>query len=93
MTSEEVIRTLWKFKDNGWFENANGFVIGRSATDRSRYNISFKEAVIRVLGDLNIPIIFDADFGHISPRMTIINGAICNVISKEGKGEITFKLI
>ena len=93
MSSEDIIRTLWKFKDNGWFKYANGFIFGRSATNRSRYNISFKEAITRILGDLNVPIIFDVDFGHVSPRMTIINGAICNVISKEGKGEITFELI
>lgn len=92
MTSENIIRTLWKFKDNGWFEHTNGIVFGRSALEKSCYDISFKEAVTRVLGELNIPIIFSADVGHVSPRMTIINGAICNVISKNGKGEITFKL-
>ena len=92
MTSESVIRTLWKFKDNGWFEHTKGIIFGRSATERSYYDISFKEAVIRVLGELNIPIIFIADFGHVSPRMTIINGAICNVVSRDGKGEITFCL-
>ena len=92
MTSENIIRTLWKFKDNGWFKHTKGFLFGRSALEQSCYGISFKEAVRRVLGDLNIPIIFNADIGHVSPRMTIINGAICNVISKDGKGEITFEL-
>lgn len=92
MTSESVIRTLWKFKDNGWFEHTNGIVFGRSALEQSCYDISFKEAVTRVLGELNIPIIFNVDLGHVSPRMTIINGAICNVVSKNGKGEITFEL-
>lgn len=92
MTSESVIRTLWKFKDNGWFEHTNGIIFGRSALEQSSYDITFKEAVTRVLGDLNIPIIFNADIGHVSPRMTIINGAICNVISKDGKGEMTFEL-
>lgn len=92
MTSENIIRTLWKFKDNGWFKYTKGIVFGRSALEQSSYDISFKEAVTRVLGDLNIPIIFNADIGHVSPRMTIINGAMCNVISKDGKGEITFEL-
>lgn len=90
MTSENIIRTLWKFKDNGWFKYTNGIVFGRSALEQSCYDISFKEAVERVLGDLNIPIILNADIGHVSPRMTIINGAICNVVSKNGKGEIIF---
>lgn len=92
MTSENIIRTLWKFKDNGWFEHTNGIVFGRSALEKSSYDISFKEAVTRVLGDMNIPIIFNADIGHMSPRMTIINGAMCNIISKDGKGKITFDL-
>lgn len=92
MTSESIIRTLWKFKDNGWFENTNGIIFGRSGFEQSSYGISFKDAVIRVLGDLNIPIIFNADIGHVSPRMTIINGAMCKVISKDGKGKITFEL-
>lgn len=92
MTSESVVRTLWKFRDNGWFEHTKGIVFGRSGLEQSCYDISFKEAVTRVLGDLNIPIIFNADIGHVSPRMTIINGAICNVIFKNEKGQITFEL-
>lgn len=92
MTSESIIRTLWKFKDNGWFEHTKGIVFGRSALEQSCYDISFKEAVTRVLGELNIPIIFNADIGHVSPRMTIINGAICNVVSKDGKGSIMYYL-
>lgn len=92
MTSENVIRTLWKFKENGWFEHTKGIIFGRSAIEQSCYGISFKEAAARVLGNLKIPIIFNADIGHVSPRMTIINGAICEVFSKRGKGEITFNL-
>lgn len=90
MTSEDVIRTLWKFKDNGWFKHTKGIIFGRSALEQSCYDISFKEAVIRILGDLELPIIFNADIGHVSPRMTIINGAICNIESKKGK--IAFEL-
>lgn len=92
MTSESIIRTLWKFKDNGWFKYTKGIIFGRSGLEKSCYDISFREAVTRVLGELNIPIIFNADIGHVSPRMTIINGAICNVISKNGKGKIKFEL-
>ena len=92
LTSEGLIRTLWKFKDNGWFEYSKGIIFGRSGLEASWYNISFKEAVTRVLGDLNIPIIINADIGHVAPRMTIINGAMCNIISEDGKGEISFKL-
>lgn len=93
LTSEQLIRVLWKFRDNGCFENSNGIIFGRSGLEASFYGISFKEAILRALGSLEIPIIINADVGHVSPRMTIINGAICNVISKGGKGKIKFELI
>ena len=92
MSSEQLIRTLWKFKDNGWFKFCNGIIFGRSAREYSYYDISFKEAVKGSLEDLNIPIIINADIGHVSPRMTIINGALCEVTSKDGKGSIQFRL-
>ena len=58
----------------------------------SLYNKTFKETVLSQLKDLNIPIIIDIDIGHISPRMTIINGAIAKITSKSGKGQIEFNL-
>ena len=92
LTSEQVIRALWKFKVLGYFENVNGIIFGRSMTHRSYYDISFKDAIIQSIGELNIPIIYDTDIGHIAPQMTIINGAVANVISKDGKGRISFEL-
>ena len=92
LSSEDLVRTLWKFKDNGWFHHCNGIIFGRSACHESNFGISFDEAVRRVLGDINIPIIIDADFGHVPPRMTIINGAYATIVSKEGKGTIKFEL-
>lgn len=93
LTIENLIRTLWKFKDNGWFDNTNGIIFGRSVIEKSCYDIPFKEAILRVLEDLKIPIIINADIGHVSPRMTIINGAIAYIKSKNGKGKISFELI
>ena len=92
LTIESLIRTLWKFKDNGWFDNTNAIIFGRSATEKSCYDITFKEAILGALEDLKIPIIINADIGHVSPRMTIINGAIANIKSKNGEGKISFEL-
>lgn len=92
LTSEQLIRTLWKMKDNGWFENTNGIVFGRSGLEKSCYGISFKDTIQRCLGDLNIPIIINTDIGHVSPRMTIINGAVAHIISENNKGKIEFIL-
>lgn len=92
LSSENLIRTLWKMKDNGWFSYTNGFIFGRSATESSYYDISFQDAILYCLKDINVPIIINADFGHIAPRMTIINGAIAHIISHHGKGSIQFEL-
>ena len=35
-----------------------------------------------------LPIIFNADIGHIPPKMTIINGSIAHITCKNGKGAI-----
>lgn len=92
LSSEQLIRTLWKFKDNGWFRYTKGIVFGRSMCDTSYYDISFKEALHHSFDDLNIPIIIGADIGHVSPRMTIVNGAIATISSSNGKGIIEFEL-
>ena len=91
-SSEQLTRTLWKFKDNGWFCYTKGIIFGRSMTEKSYYDISFKEAITTSLKDLNVPIIINADIGHISPRMTIINGAVATITSEKGKGTISFEL-
>ena len=75
-----------------YFKYCKGIIFGRSATVSSYYDISFKDAINHSLEELNIPIIINTDLGHVSPRMTIINGAIANIKSKDGKGSIKFKL-
>ncbi|MCM1052993.1 MAG: LD-carboxypeptidase [Ruminococcus sp.] len=92
LTSEALIRTLWRFKEKGWFKYSTGIIFGRSATNSSYYDISFKEAISEVLNDLNIPIIINADIGHVSPRMTIINGALTTIKFNQAKSSITFEL-
>ena len=61
-------------------------------TRSSCYGISFEEAVKEVLQELNVPIILEADIGHLPPQFTIINGAIVHIVSKDGKGKIDFTL-
>lgn len=92
LSSEGMVRTLWKFKDSGWFKYSKVIIFGRSATNNSNLGISMEDAIKRVLDDLELPIILDADIGHVPPRMTIINGAYATVLCKDGKGTLTFEL-
>lgn len=88
MNSPELTRILWQMRNAGYFNNINGIIFGRSLVFRKDYDTNFKEAVKQAIGDLNIPIIYDADIGHVAPQLAIINGEIMKITSEEGKGKI-----
>lgn len=91
LNAESLTRTLWRFKNAGYFKYTKGILFGRSANENSFYNISFKENLNDSLKDLNIPVIYDMDFGHIPPRITIINGSYAHVMLKKNMGSIAFE--
>lgn len=92
LSSESLIRTLWKFKDNGYFKYTKLIIFGRNVQEKSYYDISFKDVLTHSFKDLNIKVIYDFDLGHVSPRMTIINGAILNIHYKNHKAKLKFEL-
>lgn len=75
-------------KNAGYFDNCNGIIFGRPLFVREDYGVKFNEAVYEGLKDLNIPIIYDVDIGHIAPQMPIVNGAILDIKYRDGKGKI-----
>lgn len=89
--TEALIRGLWQLREAGWFEYASGFIFGRPAMYKTYSDTSYEEAVLSVLGELNLPIILDADIGHKPPQFTMINGAIATIRSHGGKGSIIFE--
>ena len=54
--------------------------------------MDYKEANYKELRELHVPVIIDADFGHVAPRVSIINGAIANIKYDKGKCKIEYKL-
>lgn len=90
LSDTSLITTLWKLKQMGYFKYASGFVFGRPLMYSSWTQQPYEEAVMSILGDLNVPIIFDADVGHKGPQFSMINGAIANVVSENGKGVIKY---
>ena len=93
LSKEELIRTLWKFNELEYFKYSKGIVLGRCGNDNSYLGYTTEQALKdSVVSKLNIPIIYEADISHKGPSMTIINGAIATIKSKEGKGSIEFEL-
>lgn len=88
MSTPTVFRTLWQMKNAGYFKNCNGIIFGRPLFIRNDYNMDFNQAVKEAIGNLNIPIICDADIGHVSPQIATVNGAILKITSENGKGKV-----
>ena len=76
-------------KNAGYFENCKGIIFGRPLMVRQEYEITYIDSIKDAISDLNIPVICDADIGHLAPQLPIVNGAILEVKSKNGKGSIT----
>ncbi len=85
-TSEDFYRTLLQMKEAGWFQYIKGVMVGRVKYPNSYTSMTYEKALKKVF--FNIPIIWNADIGHVAPKMTIINGSIAHIESKDGIGKI-----
>ncbi len=88
MSTPQLLCHLWQMKNAGYFEHCKGIIFGRPFLIREDYEMSFEIAIRDAIGELNIPIILDADIGHIPPQMPIVNGSIIDVSCENGEGEV-----
>lgn len=89
-----IRRALWNLDRAGWFEHAKGFVIGRPLAGWKQEMMGLDQytAVTGILGKYNVPIIMDADVGHLAPAMPIISGAMAGISTDQDNIEITYEL-
>ncbi|MCD8120201.1 MAG: LD-carboxypeptidase [Lachnospiraceae bacterium] len=88
---EELQMKLWQFKQLGWFEQASGFLFGRPCMYNTEYSdVPYRDAVMSMLEEYRVPVIFDMDIGHKGPQFSMINGALARVESKNGTGSLTY---
>ena len=93
LSMEELIRTLWKLNEFGYFKYTKGIIFGRNGHQISSLDYTMEEALRdSVIGKMNIPVLYDTDISHKGPCMTIINGAVATVSCENGKGNISFEL-
>lgn len=81
-----LITHLWQMKERGYFKNIKGFVFGRPLMYNTWIEQPYQTAVMSVLGDLDVPVIFDADIGHKGPQFSVVMGAKAKITSEGGKG-------
>lgn len=91
-TTPELTRVLWQMKNAGYFNNCNGIIFGRPLFITEQYDITYKEVLFNAFKDYNIPVIYDADIGHVSPQIAMVNGGKIDLTYDNGKAEIKFLL-
>lgn len=89
MAAPDIYRTLWQMNECGWFKYCNGILFGRPDGYRDKRDFNLTDAYSQGVGNLNIPVIYNADIGHIPPQIQIINGSLGKVEYNSGKTVIT----
>lgn len=84
----DLYRALWQMKQAGWFQNTNGFLIGRTSSKEKVGDFEYLDALHKAFDDLQVPVIYDVDIGHVAPQWTMINGAVGEFTYCGGKGKI-----
>ncbi|QKE74093.1 LD-carboxypeptidase [Arthrobacter citreus] len=93
MNTTDLRRSLVQMKHAGWFENCTGILFGRSAANQAVDHYTIEDVYNELNEELEIPIIYDIDCGHVPPQITFINGAFAEVEVNDGNGVIVQSFI
>ena len=88
-----IRRAVWELQHAGWFEHVKGFLIGRplSAMD-DLLGLDHIRAVTDLLAEYHVPILLDADLGHIPPMMPLISGSCATVTADPASGNMKIQM-
>ncbi len=79
-TPAHVDRFFCQMKQSGWLKQIAGLVVGRF-TEQSQFSSedSLESLLKQYLADASYPVLYDVDFGHSDPLITIPNGGVCEI--------------
>lgn len=87
-----IRRALFELREAGWFKTAKGFVIGRPVCfGMDLMGVNQYNAVTDILGECDVPIIMDADLGHLAPAIPYKNGALATVGIEDNNLKVVYK--
>ena len=86
-------RAMWQMEHAGWFKNVKGFIFGRPLNGEEMFGLDRYQAVMEVASKYNVPIVMDADVGHVSPKMPVVMGAVGNVSVKGNDMSIEYSFV
>ena len=87
----DYARTLQGLRLAGWFSGIAGVIVGRTGAPDAKIPdaVTQRDALVSVLGDLSVPVLIDADIGHLPPQWLMLNGALATV--RFANGEVTLR--
>ncbi|SDM48937.1 Muramoyltetrapeptide carboxypeptidase LdcA (peptidoglycan recycling) [Fictibacillus solisalsi] len=88
LNTADLRRSLVQMKMAGWFNGCSGILFGRSAANEPVGGYTVEDVYHDLAKELQIPVIYDIDCGHVPPQVTLINGAWAEVGVVEGRGTI-----
>ncbi len=75
-----IRRAMWQMEEAGWFEHTKGFLIGRPMNfGQEMMGLDAYSAILEVAGKKGVPVIMDADLGHLAPMMPVMVGSLATV--------------
>lgn len=73
-------RALFELKEAGYFNNVAMFIFGRHLSARDEImGVNRFNAALDILGEYNVPMLFDVALGHLGPSIPVRNGAKCRI--------------
>lgn len=88
----DLMYLMIKMKLAGLFDNAAAIVIGRTFLPGDATDDDYLSALGRVFGEMDVPLIYNADIGHTKPSFTIVNGAVGCLKYADGKASLEMEL-
>ena len=88
LKTTDLRRSLVQMKLAGWFDQCSGILFGRSPANETVEDYTIEDVYKDLSDELQIPIIYNIDCGHVPPQITFINGAYAEVEVQKGKGTV-----
>lgn len=92
MTPMDLMYDMTRMKQSGLFDNAHAVVFGRTCFPGEASDTDYLLQLERVFGDMDIPVIWNADIGHTKPSFTLINGSLGHLEYEDGAACLTMEM-
>ena len=75
-----IRRAMWQMEQAGWFRYVKGFLFGRPVCHGQEImGLDHYQAVLPYALRHKVPVIMDADVGHLSPMIPLICGSMADI--------------